>query len=108
MSSMFENPDSNTDPAIIIDAFGNDISAQEAVMAALYSFLSNCDKNFIETLIFAITLGGDTDTIATMACAIAGAHFGASSIPPEWTRVCEGLEDAKSFANQLFERRFPS
>eukprot|EP00794_Sanderia_malayensis_P005395 gene5395-6069_t len=104
MRSMLKNSGSKLDQKSIVEAFGNDITAQEAVVAALYTFLSNCENTFAETILNAVTLGGDTDTIACMAGAIAGAYFGLSAIPPEWIRVCEGTDDAINFANVLFTR----
>ncbi len=106
MNKLLSNESPKPGQFSIIEAFGNDISAQEAVVAALYSFLRNCDENFVETLIYAVSLGGDTDTIGSMACAVAGAYFGASSIPAEWKRVCEGIDDAVNFADQLFDRMY--
>ncbi len=51
---------------------------------------------------YAISLGGDTDTIATMAGAIAGAHYGVESIPKHWMKTCEGVDDALKFAEDLY------
>ena len=49
----------------------------------------------------AISLGGDTDTIATMAAAIAGAHYGIDAVPKSWQAGCEGVSDAMKFAEEL-------
>ena len=51
---------------------------------------------------YAISLGGDSDTVATMAGAIAGACYGLESIPKSWQKCCEGVEDAKKFAERLY------
>jgi ADP-ribosylglycohydrolase len=40
---------------------------------------------FITGVRGAVALGDDTDTIAAIAGALLGAHYGASSIPVEWT-----------------------
>lgn len=90
---------------------GTDISAYRSVPTAVYSFLrasKHIDKledrnSFEKTIIYAITLGGDTDTIATMAGAIAGAWYGIEAIPKSWQAGCESVEDALKFAEQLYE-----
>ena len=90
----------------VVNLFGNDISAQQAVPAAVCTFIKSLDLGFSETLISAFSLGGDTDTIGTMTGALAGAHFGYSSIPDEWKNVCEGHEDALWFADQFYDNMF--
>jgi len=61
---------------------------------------------FERTIVYAISLGGDTDTIATMAGAIAGAYHGIDLIPPKWSSACEGLQDALNMANSLHKIGF--
>ena len=61
----------------------------EAVCAAIWAFASATDS-FEEAVVRAIGLGGDTDTIAAMAGALAGALHGYSAIKTEWI---EALED---------------
>ena len=53
------------------------------------------------TLRLAYSYGGDTDTIGSMAGAIAGAFCGAGAIPPRLARQCEGVEDAARQAEEL-------
>ncbi|CAH1241314.1 ADPRHL2 [Branchiostoma lanceolatum] len=92
------------------DQLGNDIKALNSVPAAIFSFL-HCmrsvddiptDNALERTIIYAISLGGDTDTIATMAGAIAGAYYGIEYVPPPWMKACEGANDAVRFADQLY------
>jgi poly(ADP-ribose) glycohydrolase ARH3 len=56
----------------------------------------------------AIALGGDTDTVAAMAGAIAGARFGVSAIPGRWLDALEdgayGRRHVDSLADQLAAR----
>ena len=92
----------------VVNQFGNDISAQQAVPAAICTFVKCSHLDFSETLISAFSLGGDTDTIGTMAGALAGAYFGYSSIPVEWRDSCEGVKDAISFADQFYDKMFGS
>jgi poly(ADP-ribose) glycohydrolase ARH3 len=60
-------------------------------------------NGFQKTIIYAISLGGDTDTIATMAGAIAGAHYGIQAIPGSWSEACEGIQDADHHARELHD-----
>lgn len=58
---------------------------------------------FRRAIEFAITLGGDTDTIASMCGAIAGAYHGDGVIPESLIKHCESNEEMLSLANGLFE-----
>ena len=53
-----------------------------SVLWALYSFLRSPD-DYWETILTAIGVGGDVDTTAAMAGAIAGARLGSTAIPSE-------------------------
>ena len=55
-----------------------------------------------QTILYAVSLGGDCDTIASMAGAIAGAYYGDDDIPPAWVSQCEGAEAATDLADQLY------
>jgi poly(ADP-ribose) glycohydrolase ARH3 len=46
-------------------------------------------RTFEEAVTVAVRCGGDTDTVAAMAGAIAGARFGAHSLPVRWYAVLE-------------------
>ncbi|XP_051892202.1 ADP-ribosylhydrolase ARH3 isoform X2 [Pristis pectinata] len=96
----------------VINELGNGIAAFESVPTAIYSFLRciNPDPEIPEkynglerTIIYSISLGGDTDTIATMAGAIAGAYYGKDHIPQSWQRSCEAYKDADYFGEKLCE-----
>ncbi|MBA7707290.1 hypothetical protein ES703_116160 [subsurface metagenome] len=50
---------------------GNGIEAFNSVPSAIYSFLSQ-PQSFAQTVIYAISLGGDTDTIGAMTGTISG------------------------------------
>jgi poly(ADP-ribose) glycohydrolase ARH3 len=58
---------------------GTGVTAQESVPMALYCFLRH-PKSYAKVIHEAIFIGGDTDTIATMAGAISGASLGATAI----------------------------
>lgn len=70
------------EPAVedVARAVGNGIAAVEAVPAAIAAFLWDPDDP-VAVLVRAVTLGGDTDTIAAMATAIAGSRTGAAALP---------------------------
>lgn len=55
------------------------------------------------TLEYAITLGGDTDTIASMAGSICGALYGEKVISENILAHCEGFEDIKTMAVELYD-----
>jgi uncharacterized membrane protein YeaQ/YmgE (transglycosylase-associated protein family) len=48
-------------------------------------------EGVLKTIREAISLGGDTDTIAGMVGAIVGAHVGEKSLPEEWIEQLEEL-----------------
>ncbi|RDD43150.1 Poly(ADP-ribose) glycohydrolase ARH3 [Trichoplax sp. H2] len=90
---------------VVYRTFGNGIAAIEAVPAALMAFLCiACEpkSSFMDVIEYAISLGGDTDTIATMAGAIAGGYYGCDSIPNGWIEKCEGTAYALQRADNLF------
>lgn len=47
-------------------------------------------------------MGGDTDTIASMTGAIAGAHLGDGVIPPQFLVHCEAVEEMRQLAIDLY------
>jgi ADP-ribosylglycohydrolase len=55
------------------------------VPIALYAWLRHADS-FRDAVEQSILCGGDTDTVAAIVGALAGAALGPRSIPPEWTR----------------------
>jgi len=97
----------------VIYTLGNGISAYESVPTAIYCFLRaqdeipgiETDNVFRRTIQYAITLGGDTDTIACMAGAIAGAHLGDESISKGLQQNCEKFEEIIKLADDLFEAK---
>ena len=59
-------------------------------------------SEFQRTIMYSMSHGGDTDTVATMAGAIAGAYYGLDFIPPSWQWCCEGVSDAQKDAELMF------
>jgi len=70
-----------------VSELGNGEAAFNSVPTAIFSFLRSHD--FRESIVFAISLGGDTDTIAAMTGAVSGAFYGERSIPREWLESLE-------------------
>ncbi|PSN57802.1 Poly(ADP-ribose) glycohydrolase ARH3 [Blattella germanica] len=88
---------------------GNSIAALYSVPTAIYCFLRayspipeiETDNPFRRTLQYAISLGGDTDTIACMAGAIAGAYYGYNVISESLQKHCEATENFLGYADKL-------
>lgn len=89
-------------PNQVMQIIGTGVKACEAVPCAIYAFL-HCHKLSFKYLIpYAISLGGDTDTIASMAGAIGGAYWGKECIPTEWVDSVEGANHAVKLADGLY------
>lgn len=87
----------------VISELGNGIAALHSVPTAIFCVLHCLQPleclpesygGLERTIAYSLALGGDTDTIACMAGAIAGAHYGIEAIPQSWIKCCEGAEDA--------------
>ena len=89
------------------EILGTGVTAHEAVPIAIYCFLRH-PGSYADVIHHAIFIGGDTDTIACMAGAIAGAYLGVDAIPPAWRAAireekwsAQAIED---LADRLFEK----
>ena len=67
--------------------FARDVRAVETVYPALAAVLMS--GSFSGAVELAVNLGGDTDTLGAMAGAVAGAYYGAGSIPAGWLGTLE-------------------
>jgi poly(ADP-ribose) glycohydrolase ARH3 len=81
---------------------GNGIAAYKSVPAALYAFL-RYPNSFSAAVTYAISIGGDTDTIASMTGALAGAYLGEKRIPPLWRARVEGAPHLRQLANAILD-----
>ena len=90
-----------TDRAKVVVELGNGIEAFNSVPTAIYSFLSH-SYSFEEAILFAVSLGGDTDTIAAMTGAISGAYLGVGSIPEKWRAKLENRLYIEELAEKLY------
>jgi poly(ADP-ribose) glycohydrolase ARH3 len=86
----------------VVAVLGNGIEAPRSVPTAIYCFLSQ-PQSYKDTVIYAISLGGDTDTIAAMAGAISGAYLGIEAIPSKWRVKLENKEYIKALAEKLWQ-----
>ena len=80
---------------------GNGIEAFNSVPTAIYSFLAHPDS-FAQSILYAISLGGDTDIIATMTGAISGAYLGFESIRRSWRNKLESRLYLEELAQELW------
>lgn len=91
-----------TDRATVAADIGNGIEVFNSVPTAIYSFLSH-HHSFEDAILFAVSLGGDTDTIAAMTGAIAGAYLGVDSIPDKWRSKLENRAYIEELADVLYD-----
>ena len=54
-----------------------------------------------DAIVDAVMLGGDTDTIAAVAGAVAGARFGASELPDRWLRAIDETAEIRELSQRL-------
>ena len=47
-------------------------------------------RHLADSLVAAIGIGGDTDTVAAIAGGLLGARWGAAAVPTGWRRICHG------------------
>jgi len=80
---------------------GNGIAAVESCVTAIYIAQIYQDRPYVELLEFAIRLGGDVDTIASMSSAIWGASRGLSALPESLLERLEYRENIVDLAMQL-------
>lgn len=82
---------------------GNRIEALESVPTAIASFGLTPDS-FEKTIANVIFLGGDTDTLAAMAGAIAGAYLGASQLPQRLVGLLESSPKGREYLIELADK----
>jgi poly(ADP-ribose) glycohydrolase ARH3 len=90
-------------PDTVRARLGTNSTALGSVGTALFAFLAHA-ASFEEALVYAVNLGGDTDSIGAMTGALAGARLGASAIPERWRRALEEGEKGASYVEELAER----
>ena len=86
----------------VVRELGHGVKAPNSVPTALYCFLRHPDS-FEEAVAYAISLGGDTDTIGSMTGAILGARLGLGSIPEPLRARLENRAYLEELALRLYE-----
>jgi poly(ADP-ribose) glycohydrolase ARH3 len=89
----------------VVQSLGNGVEAHFSVPSACYIAVTY-SPDFCDAIRAAISLGGDTDTIAGMVGAIVGAHVGEKGLPLEWIDQLENGPRGRSFAREVAEKLF--
>lgn len=85
----------------VVAQLGTGASSLESVSTAIYAFLSH--RDFKSAVIYAVSLGGDADTIGAMTGAIAGACYGIEGIPSQWRETVENREYLELLGKKLWD-----
>lgn len=104
--SLAEQARTAADIQAMFDLIGTSVASQESVPAA-FAVLALADGNCWKAAVIAANLGGDTDTIGAIACSMAGACGGLSSVANDMIAGLKGFdpEKARSLAEALVDRR---
>jgi poly(ADP-ribose) glycohydrolase ARH3 len=90
----------------IIAELGTGEAAFESVPTAIYAFLRFA--SFEASVTYAVSLGGDSDTIGAMTGAISGAYYGEEAIPVEWLERLEAGAKGRRYITRLAEELYSS
>lgn len=88
-----------TDPILGIATIGSAGYVPETVGAAFYSFAAT--DSFKDCVIMAIKAGGDTDTTAAIAGALAGTYYGLEAIDQRYKDEVENFQLLQDLTNEL-------
>jgi hypothetical protein len=94
-------------PELVAHVLGNGVLAHQSVPAAITAWLAHVDQP-LHALRFAIALGGDTDTIASMTGALAGARSGSGGWPHQLLARLEDVDRITHLATALTHRLLPA
>ncbi|XP_031832245.1 ADP-ribosylhydrolase ARH3 isoform X2 [Nomia melanderi] len=94
----------------VVQQLGNNVAALYSVPTAIFCFLRaqkpitdiQTENPFRRAIQYAISLGGDTDTIGSMTGAIAGAFYGEEKINSNLLQHCEASEEFRNLSDLLF------
>lgn len=73
----------------------------DSLSAALCCLLNN--SNYRDTVLAAVNLGGDTDTIAAIAGGLAGIYYGYDDIPSEWLDILARRDNIDDLCEKFSE-----
>jgi len=90
---------------VLYREIGADMRCENSIPTAIALFHS-AQGEPMKAILSAVNMGGDTDTIASMAGAIAGAYRGIEALPEEAVRLVEEVNDIRlgELASALVER----
>lgn len=99
-------PQADVARAVMQSSFGReDIrsggNVLETLQSAFWAFRNH--DGFEDVVVAAVNLGGDADTIGAVAGSLAGARYGASSIPQRWMDALHGRNELIDLADALFD-----
>ncbi|XP_071036664.1 ADP-ribosylhydrolase ARH3 isoform X2 [Parasteatoda tepidariorum] len=111
IKNIFLQKQDNISNEEVAEHLGNNVLALRSVPVAIYSFLKSLKplrnfestNPFVRAMYFAISVGGDTDTIASMTGSIAGAYYGIDEIPHNLQRRCEKIDEVVKLADDLLK-----
>jgi len=92
----------SNDKREIVKSLGNTVEALNSVVTAIYCF-AKCYKSYTKAVLYAVSLGGDTDTIGAMTGAITGAYQGIENITSAWVQKLERKEYIEKLAVELWK-----
>lgn len=93
--------ENETDPFVALADIGTNGYVPETVGAAFYCLAKN--DNFKDTVVMAVKAGGDTDTTAAIAGALAGTYYSLDGIPDEYKDNVENSELLLSLTESLID-----
>ncbi|MFW6110564.1 MAG: ADP-ribosylglycohydrolase family protein [Thermoproteota archaeon] len=89
------------DKESVLRELGNGVEAFNSVPTAIFCFAKNL-QSYAQTVLYALRLGGDTDTIAAMSGAIAGAYHGTEDLRKNWRSNLEKNDYITNLALKLY------
>ncbi|XP_034188011.1 ADP-ribosylhydrolase ARH3 isoform X2 [Osmia lignaria lignaria] len=111
LKSLISENDDGQHTEKVVEKLGNSVTALYSVPTAIFCFLRaqkpitgiQTENPFRRAIQYAISLGGDTDTIGSMTGAIAGAFYGEEKISSNLLQHCEASKEFRILADQLFD-----
>ena len=88
------------EPAAAYQVLGGAWTAEEAIACALYAFMRS-PRDYRQTVITAVNMDGDSDSVGCIAGAISGAFNGVQAIPESWRQDVEHRDELIEVARNL-------
>jgi len=76
----------------------------DTLEASIWCFLNG--KSYKDTVLTAVNLGGDTDTVGAVTGGLAGIYYGYESIPKKWINILARHEDIIKLGERLYRAIF--